>query len=80
LSAFVIVCLGVLMLRKIRPDLHRPFRTPAIWFVAPAGALSALFLMLGLPLDTWIRLLVWMALGLAIYFLYGLRKEEPLQI
>lgn len=78
LSAFVIVCLGVLMLRKIRPDLHRPFRTPAIWFVAPAGALSALFLMLGLPLDTWIRLLVWMAIGLAIYFLYGLRKEEPL--
>lgn len=78
LSAFVIVCLGVLMLRKIRPDLHRPFRTPAIWFVAPAGALSALFLMLGLPLDTWIRLLVWMAIGLAIYFLYGLRKQEPL--
>lgn len=76
LFAFVIVCLGVLVLRKTRPDLPRPFRTPAIWFVAPAGALSALLLMLGLPLDTWIRLLVWMVLGLAIYFLYGVRKAD----
>ncbi|MEN0038997.1 MAG: amino acid permease [Cellvibrio sp.] len=74
LSAFVIVCIGVLMLRKTRPDLHRPFRVPAIWFVAPAGALSALFLMSGLPLDTWLRLLVWMALGVAIYFLYSARR------
>jgi APA family basic amino acid/polyamine antiporter len=74
LFAFVIVCIGVLMLRKIRPDLHRPFRVPGIWFVAPAGALSALFLMSGLPLDTWIRLIVWMALGMVIYFLYSSRR------
>lgn len=79
LFAFVIVCLGVLVLRKTRPDLPRPFRTPAIWFVAPAGALSALLLMLGLPLDTWIRLLVWMALGMAIYFLYSVRKTTSPQ-
>ena len=77
LAAFVLVCLGVLVLRKVRPELPRPFRAPAIAFVAPAGALSALGLMLGLPWDTWLRLLVWMAIGLAIYFLYGMRKAHP---
>lgn len=77
LAAFMIVCIGVLVLRKVRPELHRPFRAPAIAFVAPAGALSALALMLGLPGDTWLRLLVWMLIGLAIYFLYGMRKAHP---
>ena len=77
LAAFVVVCLGVLVLRKVRPELPRPFRAPAIGFVAPAGALSALALMLGLPGDTWVRLLVWMLLGLAIYVLYGRHRAHP---
>jgi basic amino acid/polyamine antiporter, APA family len=77
LAAFMLVCIGVLVLRKLRPELPRPFRAPAIGFVAPAGALSALGLMLGLPGDTWLRLLIWMAIGLAIYFLYGMRKAHP---
>jgi APA family basic amino acid/polyamine antiporter len=71
LMAFAIVCLGVLALRVIDPGLPRPFRTPAVHFVAPAGAGLAVFLMLGLPADSWIRLLVWLAAGLLIYFAYG---------
>jgi APA family basic amino acid/polyamine antiporter len=71
LFAFAIVCVGVLVLRISRPDLPRPFVAPAIYFVAPAGAASAIFLMLGLPSDTWTRLFVWLIIGLAIYFLYA---------
>jgi basic amino acid/polyamine antiporter, APA family len=71
LMAFAIVCLGVLALRIIDPALPRPFRAPAVHVVAPAGAASALFLMLGLPGDSWVRLLVWLAVGLVIYFGYG---------
>jgi basic amino acid/polyamine antiporter, APA family len=72
LLAFAIVCLGVLVLRYTEPELHRPFRTPAVWVVAPAGVLSSAALMFGLPLDTWIRLGVWLIAGLAIYGLYGM--------
>lgn len=71
LFAFALVCIGVLVLRRTDPELHRPFRTPAVWLIAPAGALSAGYLMWGLPPDTWIRLGVWMAIGLVIYFAYG---------
>ena len=71
LFAFAIVCVGVLVLRRTQPDLPRPFTAPALYFVAPAGALSAIFLMFGLPTDTWTRLLVWLIVGLAIYFLYA---------
>jgi basic amino acid/polyamine antiporter, APA family len=76
LFAFAIVCLGVLALRVAQPRLARPFKTPAVYVVAPAGAASALLLMLGLPLDTWIRFGVWLAIGLAIYFLYGTRHSR----
>ena len=76
LFAFMIVCLGVLVLRIVQPGLSRPFKTPAIYAVAPAGAASALFLMFGLPLDTWIRLGAWLAIGLAIYALYGARHSR----
>jgi basic amino acid/polyamine antiporter, APA family len=63
-------------LRIINPGLNRPFRAPAIWFVAPAGALTSLVLMFGLPLDTWVRLAVWLAIGLVIYFAYGARHSR----
>ena len=74
LFAFAIVCAGVLVLRVTQPDLPRPFRAPAIWLVAPAGVVSAVALMFSLPSDTWIRLALWMALGLAIYAGYGRRQ------
>ena len=71
LFAFAIVCIGVLILRIKEPDQPRPFRTPAVWLVAPAGAVISAILMLGLPLDTWIRLAVWLVIGLVIYAAYG---------
>jgi APA family basic amino acid/polyamine antiporter len=75
LLAFAIVCLGVLALRIAQPNIERPFKAPAIYVVAPAGALSAFLLMLGLPETTWLRLVIWMAIGLAIYFLYSIRHS-----
>jgi APA family basic amino acid/polyamine antiporter len=71
LLAFVIVCGGVLVLRNTDPDIPRPFRTPFVPAVPVLGMLFCLYLMISLPKDTWARLIVWMALGLAIYFLYG---------
>jgi basic amino acid/polyamine antiporter, APA family len=76
LFAFAIVCIGVLALRLTQPAIERPFRTPAVQVVAPAGALSALYLMLGLPLDTWARFGIWLAAGLALYWLYGMRHSR----
>ena len=71
LLAFVIVCGGILVLRKNRPELPRPFRTPWVPFVPIMGILVCMGMMAFLPLDTWLRLAIWMALGLAIYFFYG---------
>jgi APA family basic amino acid/polyamine antiporter len=71
LLAFVIVCGGILVLRHKQPDLHRPFRTPWVPVVPILGILICGYMMYGLPADTWLRLAIWMALGLAIYFLYG---------
>ena len=71
LLAFVIVCAGVWVLRTRRPDLPRPFRTPFVPLVPFLGMVSCLALMAGLPRDTWLRLLIWMALGLLIYAFYG---------
>jgi basic amino acid/polyamine antiporter, APA family len=73
LFAFAVVCVGVLVLRLREPDLERAFRTPAVYIVAPLGAASAVFLMLGLPLDTWLRFGLWLLIGLLIYAFYGLR-------
>ena len=71
LLAFAIVCTGVLILRKTAPDTPRPFRTPGMPWVPVVGTLICLYLMSGLPLPTWIRLFVWLAIGLTIYFSYG---------
>ncbi|PYP88652.1 MAG: amino acid permease [Blastocatellia bacterium AA13] len=76
LLAFAIVCAGVLVLRITQPEVERPFKTPAVWVVAPLGVLSAFALMLGLPGDTWLRLIIWMAIGLLIYFLYGIHHSK----
>ncbi|MBM3878268.1 MAG: amino acid permease [Verrucomicrobia bacterium] len=76
LLAFVIVSVGILVLRVRHPELKAAFRVPAIWFVAPAGALSALYLMASLPWRTWERLLIWFALGMVIYFGYGVRQSK----
>jgi basic amino acid/polyamine antiporter, APA family len=78
LLAFVLVCGGVWVLRHTRPDLPRPFKAPFVPFVPILGMLSCLALMLTLPLDTWIRLGVWLALGLVVYFRYG-RKHSTLR-
>jgi APA family basic amino acid/polyamine antiporter len=78
LLAFVLVCIGVLVLRKTRPDLERPFRTPWVPFVPVMGILCCAGLMMTLPMDTWLRLLVWLLIGFAIYFGYG-KKHSFLQ-
>jgi APA family basic amino acid/polyamine antiporter len=72
LLAFVIVSLGILVLRVREPGLPRKFKTPWVWFVAPAGALSAFGLMLALPWTTWERLIIWFALGMEVYFGYAI--------
>jgi APA family basic amino acid/polyamine antiporter len=76
LLAFAIVCAGVLVLRYTDPSRARPFRTPWVPFVPVAGILACFYLMAGLPVDTWARLIIWMAIGLAIYFLYGRRHSK----
>lgn len=76
LLAFVIVCSGVLVLRYTHPEIPRPFRTPWVPVVPILGIISCLYLMAGLPKDTWIRLLGWIALGFLIYFTYGIRRSK----
>lgn len=82
LLAFAIVSAGVLILRYTHPDIHRPFKTPLFPVVPILGVVCALGVMLTLPFDTWLRLIIWMAIGLDIYYLYGqyksvLVKEAP---
>jgi basic amino acid/polyamine antiporter, APA family len=78
LLAFVIVCAGVWMLRVKRPDLHRPFKTPWVPFVPIMGIGISLALMLGLNFITWVRLVVWLLIGMVIYVAYG-RKHSRVQ-
>ena len=76
LFAFVIVCLGILVLRRTRPELPRPFRTPFSPVVPILGALSCFYLMTSLPWHTWERLIIWMAIGIVIYFGYSRRHSR----
>ena len=71
LLAFVLVCLGILILRRTNPEIPRPFRTPGLPYVPIIGALFCLLQMAALPGTTWERLLIWLALGMIIYFVYG---------
>ncbi|HKR53243.1 MAG TPA: amino acid permease [Chthoniobacterales bacterium] len=76
LFAFILVCLGVNTLRKTAPDRPRPFRVPMVPVFPILGVILCFVLMLSLPLETWIRFFVWLAIGLAIYFLYGVRHSK----
>ncbi len=78
LLAFVIVCAGVWVLRRKSPDLHRPFRTPWVPLVPILGIVVSLILMASLPLSTWLRLIVWLIVGLVLYFTYG-KKHSRVQ-
>lgn len=75
LFAFILVCIGVLILRKKMPEAPRAFRTPLVPFVPIAGILVCLFMMVFLPLDTWIRLIVWMMIGFDLYLFYGMKNS-----
>ena len=71
LFAFVLVCIGVMVMRKSDPNTPRPFRTPWVPFVPVLGAIVCLLMMLGLGEMNWLRLFIWMAIGFAVYFLYS---------
>lgn len=76
LLAFVLVCLGVPILRITNPNTPRPFKTPFYWPVSILGALACMWVMSGLPSDTWIRLFVWLAIGFIIYFTYSVKHSK----
>jgi APA family basic amino acid/polyamine antiporter len=76
LLAFTIVCGGVLVLRYREPDLKRPFKTPFFPYVPILGMITSLGVMASLPRDTWFRLIIWMVIGIVIYFTYGRRKSK----
>jgi len=76
LLAFAIVCISIIVLRKTRPEIERPFRTPFVPVIPALGALICFIQMLALPFDTWARLIVWMAIGFIIYFSYGIHHSK----
>ncbi len=77
--AFAIVCVGVVVLRRTAPDMPRPFRVPLVPAVPITGALVCAYLMLGLPAATWVRLVAWLSVGLAIYLFFGRRNAARLR-
>jgi len=76
LLAFILVCIGIIVLRKKMPNAPRAFKTPFVPFVPICGVLTCLSLMIFLPADTWIRLIVWMLIGLDIYAAYGMKNSK----
>jgi APA family basic amino acid/polyamine antiporter len=76
LLAFIIVCISVIVLRKTRPDLERPFKTPGVPIIPILGAGICFIQMASLPLDTWLRLIIWMVIGFCIYFFYGIKHSK----
>jgi basic amino acid/polyamine antiporter, APA family len=77
LLAFVAVCAGIMILRRTSPKAPRPFKTPFVWFVAPAGIATCGLMMFSLADGTWVRLILWTAIGLVIYFSYGVWRAAP---
>jgi len=76
LFAFILVCIGVIVMRRSMPEAPRAFRTPLVPLIPLLGVFTCLFMMVFLPLDTWIRLIVWMMFGFDIYVFYGIRKSH----
>jgi len=76
LLAFVIVCIGVMVLRRTRPDLARPFRTPWVPLIPVAGIIVCMAMMVSLGAETWIRLVIWLAIGFVVYFGYSRRQHS----
>lgn len=76
LFAFILVCIGVWVMRKKMPELPRAFKTPMVPLVPILGVAVCLFMMVFLPMDTWIRLLVWMLIGMDIYLVYGAKNSH----
>lgn len=76
LFAFILVCIGVWVMRNKMPNLPRAFKTPMVPLVPILGVATCLFMMIFLPMDTWIRLLVWMLIGLDIYLVYGAKNSH----
>ena len=76
LLAFIIVCVSVMVLRKSKPNIERPFKTPWVPAIPIMGASVCVLMMASLPLDTWIRLILWMAIGFGIYFFYGVKHSK----
>jgi len=80
LFAFVLVCIGIMVLRKSLPDAIRPFRTPFVPAVPIIGIAVCMYLMYSLPTESWYRLAIWMAIGIAIYFAYGKKHSKIREI
>ena len=76
LFAFALVCLGVIVVRRTQPDAPRSFKTPLVPYIPAAGVVCCVAMMLFLPADTWIRLVMWMVLGIDVYSFYGLRHSK----
>ena len=76
LFAFAVVCVGVLALRIIEPDRPRPFRVPFVWPIALTGVAACIFIMMGLPIQAWVRFGWWLGVGLLIYLSYGIRHSR----
>ena len=71
LLAFTLACVGIIVLRRTAPELDRPFRTPGMPWVPILGALACVVQMVGLPWETWARLVIWLVLGMGVYVAYG---------
>ncbi|MSO60489.1 MAG: amino acid permease [Acidobacteria bacterium] len=76
LFAFALVCAGVLVLRVIEPDRHRPFKVPFVWVIAPLGVAACLFIMVGLPYHAWERFGLWLVIGIVLYAVYGYKHSK----
>jgi APA family basic amino acid/polyamine antiporter len=71
LLAFTLACIGIVILRRTSPSLERPFRTPGMPWVPALGALACVVQMVGLPWETWARLIIWLVVGMLVYVAYG---------
>ena len=76
LFAFTLVCIGILVLRKTQPNLERPFKTPLVPLVPILGIVVCVIMMASLPIESWERLAIWLAIGLVIYFIYGRKYSK----